>query len=97
MAENETEAGALAPAELRHPREPSNAAGQLHVSSFESSGFPKEAELEDWESIVGELKAIDVKSDGDVAEEDEWEVTGAGAEAAVAAAAAAAQIGIPST
>ena len=36
MADNDTEAGEPDPAELRHPREPSNAAGQLHVSSFES-------------------------------------------------------------
>jgi len=36
MADNDTEAWLPDPTELRHPREPSNAAGQLHVSSFES-------------------------------------------------------------
>jgi len=36
MAGNDTEAWLPDPTELRHPREPSNAAGQLHVSSFES-------------------------------------------------------------
>ena len=77
----------------------------IWIGRLLQTGMKRESEeKKDWESSVGELKALDVKSDGDVAAEDEWEITGAGwrtynssraeARTATAAAAAAAQIDI---